>query len=103
MYGRTTFFLYGPKLERQRIDDEAEAESSRQKLLELQTKSAALESTGQAKAEAQARTETHGLKKSRTKWLIDDIRESSEDFNAMKWEFMIMLLYFYRLVITLRN
>jgi len=45
------------KLERQRIDDEAEAESSRQKLLELQTKSAALESTGQAKAEAQARAE----------------------------------------------
>ena len=49
--------MFQGKLERQRIDDEAEAESSRQKLLELQTKSAALESTGQAKAEAQARAE----------------------------------------------
>ena len=45
------------KLERQRIDDKARAEQARQKLLELQTSSAALESTGQAKAEAQARAE----------------------------------------------
>merc|ERR1711953_633237 len=45
------------KLERQRIDDEALAEKARQELLKLQTTSAALESTGQAKAEAQARAE----------------------------------------------
>ena len=45
------------KLERQRIDDEARAEEARQQLLKLQTSSAALESTGQAKAEAQARAE----------------------------------------------
>ena len=44
-------------MERQRIDDEALAEKSRQELLKLQTTSAALESTGQAKAEAQARAE----------------------------------------------
>lgn len=45
------------KLERQRIDDEANAEASRSRLVELQAKSAAVESTGQAKAEAQSRAE----------------------------------------------
>ena len=37
--------------------DEAEAERSRKDLLELQANSAAVESTGQAKAEAQSRAE----------------------------------------------
>ena len=45
------------RLERQRISDEAEAERSRRVLLELQANSAAVESTGQAKAEAQSRAE----------------------------------------------
>jgi major vault protein len=45
------------KLERQKIVDEAEAEKSRRELLELQALSAAVESTGQAKAEAQSRAE----------------------------------------------
>lgn len=44
-------------LERQKITDEAEAERSRKELLELQANSAAVESTGQAKAEAQSRAE----------------------------------------------
>jgi major vault protein len=45
------------RLERQKIQDEAEAEKSRKELLELQANSAAVESTGQAKAEAQSRAE----------------------------------------------
>lgn len=45
------------RLERQRITDEAEAERSRKELLELQAASAAVESTGQAKAEALSRAE----------------------------------------------
>jgi len=45
-------------LERQRIKDEAEAEEVRKQLLELQALSAAVESTGQAKAEAQSRAES---------------------------------------------
>lgn len=45
------------RLERQKIVDEAEAEKSRRALLELQAQSAAVESTGQAKAEAQSRAE----------------------------------------------
>jgi major vault protein len=45
------------RLERQRIDDEAQAEKARKSLLELQAASAAVESTGQAKAEASARAE----------------------------------------------
>ena len=44
-------------LERQKISDEAEAEKSRKELLLLQATSAAVESTGQAKAEAQSRAE----------------------------------------------
>jgi len=46
------------RLERQKITDEAEAERSRKELLELQANSAAVESTGQAKAEAQSRAES---------------------------------------------
>nr|CAB3264092.1 major vault protein [Phallusia mammillata] len=45
------------RLERQKISDEAEAEKSKRNLLELQSQSAAIESTGQAKAEAQSRAE----------------------------------------------
>jgi major vault protein len=45
------------RLERQKISDEAEAEKARKDLLELQAHSAAVESTGQAKAEAQSRAE----------------------------------------------
>ncbi|ESN94932.1 hypothetical protein HELRODRAFT_102919 [Helobdella robusta] len=43
------------KLERQKISDEAEAEKARKELLELQASSAAVESTGLAKAEAQSK------------------------------------------------
>lgn len=46
------------RLERQKITDEAAAERSRKDLLELQAASAAVESTGQAKAEAQSRAES---------------------------------------------
>jgi len=45
------------RLERQKINDEAEAESARKELLQLQAQSAAVESTGQAAAEAKARAE----------------------------------------------
>ncbi len=49
------------RLERQRILDEAEAEKERRALLELQALSAAVESTGQAKAEAQSRAEAQRI------------------------------------------
>jgi len=42
------------KLERQKIQDEAQAEKTKKELLQLQAQSAAVESTGQATAEAQA-------------------------------------------------
>ncbi|KAM9843349.1 major vault protein [Aulostomus maculatus] len=45
------------KQERQRITDQAEAERARKELLELEALSAAVESTGAAKAEAQSRVE----------------------------------------------
>lgn len=45
------------QLERQRIADEARAEESRKKLLELQAQSAAVESLGQASAEARSRAQ----------------------------------------------
>ncbi|XP_056143418.1 major vault protein isoform X2 [Lampris incognitus] len=45
------------KLERQRITDQAEAEKARKELLELEALSAAVESTGAAKAEALSRAE----------------------------------------------
>jgi len=45
------------KLENQKIKDEAEAEKYRKNLLSLQAQSAAVESTGQATAEAKARAE----------------------------------------------
>ncbi|TRY68249.1 hypothetical protein TCAL_04082 [Tigriopus californicus] len=46
------------RLERQKIGDDAEAEKSRRSLLTLQAESAAVESTGQAKAEASSRAES---------------------------------------------
>eukprot|EP01110_Echinostelium_bisporum_P011759 TRINITY_DN57_c0_g1_i2.p1 TRINITY_DN57_c0_g1~~TRINITY_DN57_c0_g1_i2.p1 ORF type:complete len:845 (-),score=482.36 TRINITY_DN57_c0_g1_i2:190-2691(-) len=46
------------RLERQKINDEAEAEKARSSLLGLQADSAAVESTGQAIAEANARAES---------------------------------------------
>lgn len=45
------------RLERQKIHDEAAAEEARKALLSLQAASAAVESTGQATAEAQSRAE----------------------------------------------
>jgi len=45
------------RLERQKISDQAEAERSRKELILLQAESAAVESTGQATAEARARSE----------------------------------------------
>jgi len=49
------------RLDRQKIDDEAEAERARTELLKLQAATAALESTGQATAEAKARTEASNI------------------------------------------
>jgi len=49
------------RLERQKIEDEAEAEKSRRELLQLQAQSAAVESTGQATAEAKARAEAANI------------------------------------------
>ena len=49
------------KLERQKIVDEAEAEKSRKQLVSLQANSAAVESTGQATAEAKARAEAAAI------------------------------------------
>jgi len=49
------------KIERQKILDEAEAEKARKGLLQLQAQSAAVESTGQAAAEAKARAEAASI------------------------------------------
>jgi major vault protein len=49
------------RLERQKINDEADAEKARKELLSLQADSAAVESTGQAKAEAIARAESQQI------------------------------------------
>jgi len=49
------------RLERQKIEDEAEAEKSRKNLLSLQAQSAAVESTGHATAEAKARAEAAAI------------------------------------------
>jgi len=45
------------RLERQKINDEAEAEKSRKQLLTLQAETHSVESTGQASAEAKAKAE----------------------------------------------
>jgi len=49
------------KLERQKLADEAQAERSRKNLIELQAQSAAVETTGQATAEAKARAEASNI------------------------------------------
>jgi len=49
------------RLERQKIHDEAEAEKSRTNLISLQAETAAVESTGQATAEAKARAESANI------------------------------------------
>jgi len=49
------------RLERQKISDEAEAEKARKHLIQLQAESAAVESTGQATAEAKARAEAASI------------------------------------------
>lgn len=49
------------RLERQKINDEADAEKARKELLSLQAESAAVESTGQASAEAKARAESQQI------------------------------------------
>jgi len=48
-------------LERQKINDEADAEKARKELLSLQADSAAVETTGQATAEAKARAESQQI------------------------------------------
>jgi len=49
------------RLERQKISDQAEAERSRRELIQLQAESSAVESTGQATAEARARSEAANI------------------------------------------
>jgi len=49
------------RLERQKISDQAEAEKARKSLIQLQADSAAVESTGQATAEAKARAEAANI------------------------------------------
>jgi len=49
------------RLERQKISDQAEAEKARKDLIQLQGESAAVESTGQATAEAKARSEASNI------------------------------------------
>jgi major vault protein len=49
------------RLERQKITDEAEAEKAKKLLIQLQAESAAVESTGQATAEAKARAEAANI------------------------------------------
>jgi len=45
------------RLERQKLEDESKAEAAKKKLLELQAESAVVEASGQAKAEAKAKSE----------------------------------------------
>ena len=73
------------RLERQKINDEAEAEKARKDLLELQANSAAVESTGQAKAEAQSRAEANRIEGEAA---VEQARLKSE---AMKIEAVSML------------
>lgn len=72
------------RLERQKIEDEASAEKARKGLLELQVQLATLESTGQAKAEAQSKAEAMRIAseaevdKARLEAEADKIRTESE-------------------------
>ncbi|EGD78575.1 major vault protein [Salpingoeca rosetta] len=65
-------------LERQKIEDEAAAEEAKKSLLELQAQSAAVESTGQAKAEAQSRAEAARIEGEAA---VDQARLKSEAMN----------------------
>jgi len=66
------------RLERQKINDEAEAEKARRSLLQLQADSAAVESTGQATAEAKARAESASIEGEAS------VRQAQLKANAMK-------------------
>uniref|UniRef100_A0A0R3T9X5 Major vault protein n=1 Tax=Rodentolepis nana TaxID=102285 RepID=A0A0R3T9X5_RODNA len=72
------------RLERQKIEDEASAEEARRSLLELQVQLATLESTGQARAEAQSKAEAMRIasqaevEKARLEAEADAIKTSSE-------------------------
>ncbi|VDD79631.1 unnamed protein product [Mesocestoides corti] len=72
------------RLERQKIVDEASAEEARKSLLELQVELAALESAGQAKAEAQSKAEAMRIasqaevEKARLEAEADAIRTEAE-------------------------
>lgn len=78
-------------MERQKISDEAEAERSRKELLELQANSAAVESTGQAMAEAQSRAEANRIE---GKAAVDQATLKAQ---AMKIEAVNILLYVHKL------
>jgi len=72
------------RLERQKIEDEAESEKSRTELLQLQAQSAAVEATGQATAEAKARSQAHliegesGVKQAENQSKAESIRAETE-------------------------
>jgi major vault protein len=72
------------RLERQKIEDEAEAEKSRTDLLQLQAQSAAVEATGQATAEAKARSQANmiegeaGVKQAENQSKAETIRAETE-------------------------
>jgi major vault protein len=77
------------RLERQKILDEAEAEKSRKDLINLQAQSAAVESTGQATAEAKARAEAAQIEGeaavSQARLKADATKiESESDLNQLK-------------------
>jgi major vault protein len=69
------------RLERQKIQDEAEAEKARKDLLQLQAASAAVESTGQATAEAKARSEAAQIEGQSAVTLASLKAESSKILN----------------------
>jgi hypothetical protein len=77
------------RLECQKITDEAEAERSRKELLELQANSAAVESTGQAKAEAQSRAEASRIEGEAA---VEQARLKTQ---AMKIEAVCAVLVYY--------
>jgi len=72
------------RLERQKIVDQCEAEKARKELMSLQAQSAAVESTGQATAEAKARAEASqiegeaAVQQAKLKADADDIGAESE-------------------------
>jgi len=86
------------RLERQKIEDEAEAVKARRGLLQLQAQSAVVESTGQATAEARARAESAkiegeaGVKQAEMKAEAQTIR-SEAAMKMLKAEHEIELTY----------